>query len=395
MCSNLVKPRAFIGLVTVVFFILLAMVMAEVPAGPAQKTEWKGRVLTEDGVRVAVNPAEPLYGLVKLNLQEELRIGGEGDDRIQFYRVRDIAADPQGNIYVDDMSNGRVQVFDPAGAFLRTIGRSGQGPGEFENPTLVRFGGEKGSIHVMDRYRRVNLFDEKGVFMRSVVFDGHLTSYFPDASGGFVAVITKSSEEDLSSFHTLCRVNAEGKTQAVLAQFPYTLYMEKTGGGILSVSTGFELSLYAAPLPGDALVYGYSGDYELVVLGADGRRLLVVRKDEPRPEFTAEEKKEFRRIPVPKLKPVFFGILTDSEGRIYVQKNQNLSVKRGFGPVATADKEVDVFSRDGYYLCRTALPPNARVIRGDLVYSYFVDEEQGIEYAQRFRIRNYSDLPKK
>jgi hypothetical protein len=54
---------------------------------------------------------------------------------------------------------------------------------------------------------------------------------------------------------------------------------------------------------------------------------------------------------------------------------------------------VDVFSRDGYFLYRTALPPNTRVIKGDLIYTYFVDEEQGIEYAQRFRIKNYGDLP--
>ena len=59
------------------------------------------------------------------------------------------------------------------------------------------------------------------------------------------------------------------------------------------------------------------------------------------------------------------------------------------------DKEVDVFSREGYFLCRTTLPPNTRVIKGDLVYSSFGDEEQGIEYTQRFRIKNYADLPKK
>ena len=72
-----------------------------------------------------------------------------------------------------------------------------------------------------------------------------------------------------------------------------------------------------------------------------------------------------------------------------------MNIKRNCGPLATVDKEVDVFSREGHFLFRTALPPNARVIRGGLVYSYLVDEEQGVEYAQRFRIKNYADLPKK
>ena len=395
MNSDLVKPKAFFGLATFAFFILLAMVMADAPAGPGQKAEWKGKILTENGVRVVVNPAEPTYGTIKLDLKEELRIGGEGDDRTQFYRVRDVGVDAQGNTHVVDYSNGRVQVFDPAGAYLRTIGRSGQGPGEFENPTRIDFGGLEGAIQVLDRYRRVNLFDEKGAYTRSVTLEGMAEAFFPAAAGGWMAVLQRGSDEELTSFHALCRVGGEGKIEAVIAEFPYTIYMAKTAGGTLMVSTGFEMTLYAASLPGNALVYGYSKDYELVVIGADGRKSLLIRKEEPRPEFTAEEKKQFRRIPVPKLKPIYFDILTDSEGRIYVQKNNNVRTKRNFGPIATADKEVDVFNSDGYFLFRTALPPNARVIRDGLVYSYFVDEEQGVEYAQRFRIKNYGDLPKK
>lgn len=364
-------------------------------AGPAQKAGWKTKVLTEEGVRVVINPAEPLYGQVRLDLEEDLRIGKEGDPQAQFYRVRDIAADPQGNIYVDDMSTGRIQVFDSSGGYLRTIGRSGQGPGEFEYPTLIRFGGREGYTHVMDRFRRINLFDRQGVFVRSVVLEGGFVDYFPDAAGGFVAVMVTGSDEELTSFHVLSRVGGDGKTRSVLARFPYTLYMERRGAATLSVSTGYELSLWAAPLAEGALVYGYSKDYEIVIVGADDRKLLIIRKDEPRPGFADGEKKAFGRRPVPKLRPYFFGLLTDSEGRIYVQKNMNVTSKKGFGPIATEDKQCDVFSGEGTFLFRAALPPNTRMIRGAFIYSYFVDEDQGIEYAQRFRIRNYADLPAK
>lgn len=366
------------------------------PASRAQKAGWKAKILTEDGVRVMVNPAEPLYGDIKLELEEELRIGKEGDDREQFYRVRDIAADSQGNIYVDDMSNGRIQVFDPQGAFLRTIGRAGQGPGEFEYPTLVRFGGREGRVHVMDRYRRINIFDRQGVYVRSLVPERGFTDYVPDEADGFVAVMSTGSDEELTSFHTLSRLDANGKVRTVLAEFPYTIHMERReGGATLLVSTGYEMSLYAAPLPGDGLVYAYPKDYELVILGPDDKRFLVIRKDEPRPEFTAAERAHFRRIPVPKLKPYFFGLLTDPEGRIWVQRNMNVEGKRGYGPIATEDKRFDVFGREGAFLFRAVLPPNTRVIRDSLVYSYSVDEDQGLEYAQRFRIKNFADLPVK
>jgi hypothetical protein len=248
----------------------------------------------------------------------------------------------------------------------------------------------------MDRFQRINLFDGQGIYIRSILPERGLADYFPDAADGFVAVIVTGPEEELTRFHALSRIAANGKTQAVLAQFPYTLYMERReGGSTLSVSTGYELSLYAAPLPGNALVYGYSKDYELVILGPDDRKILVVRKDEPPPEFTPEEKGNFRRIAVPTFKPYFFGILTDTEGRMYVQRNMNTVGKWGFGPVATENKRFDVFSPEGIFLFRAALPPNTRVIREGLVYTYFVDEDQGLEYAQRFRIKNYADLPVK
>jgi hypothetical protein len=380
------------AIVFTVFFFAAGLLF---PAGRAQKTGWKAKVLTEEGVRVVVNPAEPLYPEIKLDLEEELRIGKEGDERTQFYRVRDIHADPQGNIYVDDYSNGRIQVFDRQGAFLRTIGRPGQGPGEFENPTLIRFGGGEGRLHVMDRYMRINLFDDKGIYVRSVMPERGFADYFPDPAGGFVVIMHTGSDEELTSSHALSRLDANGKTRAVLAEFPTNIHMERVSGGTLTVRTGYEMSLYAAPFPGRGLVYGHSKEYELVVLGPDDRKVLVIRKDEPRPGFTAEEKRDFGKTPVPGFKPYFFGILTDPQGRIYVQRNMNTTIKRGFGPVATEDKRFDVFSREGTFLFRASLPPNTRLIQGGLVYSYSIDEDQGLEFAQRFRIKNYVNLPVK
>jgi hypothetical protein len=339
-----------------------------------------------------VNPAEPLYPDITLDVVEELRIGKEGDDRTQFYRIRDIHADPQGNIYVDDMSNGRIQVFDPRGAYLRTIGRPGQGPGEFENPTLIRFGGREGRLHVMDRYQRINLFDGQGLYIRSIVPERGFINYFPDPADGFVAIIHAGSDKDLTSGHALCRLDANGKTRAVLAEFASNLHMERRGEGTLAIYTGYEVALYAAPLPGQGLVYGHSKEIELVVLDPEDRKVLVIRKDEPLPEFTSDEKKYIGKARGPKIKPYFFGILTDPQGRIYVQRNMNTAGKRGYGPIAT-EEQYDVFSREGIFLFRTVLPPNNRLIHDGLVYSYSLDEDQGLEYAQRFRIKNYADLP--
>jgi hypothetical protein len=47
--------------------------------------------------------------------------GGPGDQPGQFNTPHSIASDAQGNIYVADRGNGRIQVFDTEGKFLRQI----------------------------------------------------------------------------------------------------------------------------------------------------------------------------------------------------------------------------------------------------------------------------------
>lgn len=113
-------------LIILILFVLIAAYTEE-----NQKAEWKGKVVIENGVKVIKNPREPLYSEIKFELEEDLSIGREDDNNYLFYRVRDINVDNRGNIYVVDMSNYRVQKFDRNGNYLQTIGRYGQGPGEF------------------------------------------------------------------------------------------------------------------------------------------------------------------------------------------------------------------------------------------------------------------------
>jgi len=64
-------------------------------------------------------------------VEEVLSIGTTaGDSLYEFGDVAGVDTDAEGNVYVADTQAGHVRVFDPAGAYLRTIGRPGSGPGE-------------------------------------------------------------------------------------------------------------------------------------------------------------------------------------------------------------------------------------------------------------------------
>jgi hypothetical protein len=358
----------------------------------AQKAEWKGKIETENGIKVIRNPGIPLYGDIKLDLAEDLSIGREGDPNLQFFGVRDVAVDPQGNIYVADMKNYRVQKFDKDGKYLLSIGRQGQGPGEFELPTKVRIDEKTSDVYVLDRSMLVRIFNQEGgylnrdIHLKNVIIDFQVT-----ADGDLMAVLWRSSDADLTNAHALCRVNPKGDILGTYGEFPYTIFMKRMAEGTLLASSSFELSLQLAKLDPETFVYGYSKDYELGVIDKNGRWLHKIKTDEPLPQFSSNEKADFKKIPVPKQKPYFFSILTDSDGRIYVQRNLGAT---GRGIVDRENLRVDVFDREGRFIFKTSLPPNTKILRDGRLYAYAVDEEKGMEYVKRYKIKNWQDLKK-
>jgi uncharacterized protein (TIGR03663 family) len=81
------------------------------------------------------------------------------EDPGNFWGPRDIAIDAQGNLYVTDTGNKRVQKFDPQGNFLQLWGGGGIVPGAFEEPVGIDID-DQGNIYVADTWnRRVQKFD--------------------------------------------------------------------------------------------------------------------------------------------------------------------------------------------------------------------------------------------
>jgi hypothetical protein len=78
-----------------------------------------------------VNPAKAPSGVETIKLKEVWRAGGWDDEEVLFGVITDIIADADGNFYMLDSQLSEVQVYAPDGAYLRTIGREGEGPGEF------------------------------------------------------------------------------------------------------------------------------------------------------------------------------------------------------------------------------------------------------------------------
>ena len=78
-----------------------------------------------------------------------------------------VAAD--GNIYVADAHNYRVQKFDSEGKFLATWGTSGTWQGQFQDPTDLVVD-RNGNLHVADSGNfRVQWLDAEGNYVAATV----------------------------------------------------------------------------------------------------------------------------------------------------------------------------------------------------------------------------------
>lgn len=111
------------------------------------------------------------------------KFGSEGSGKGQFLEPEGIAIDPHGNIWVSDTYNGRLQEFDEAGKFIRVAGSYGFEPGQIGEPTGIEIG-PWGHVWVADWLAdRVVEFDENGKFIRQFGTEGMANGQFERPDG--------------------------------------------------------------------------------------------------------------------------------------------------------------------------------------------------------------------
>ena len=125
---------------------------------------WKptGIAASTDRLFVTDVQAHCVFVLDRRTGREIARLGKEGGGQGEFHFPVSAALGPDGDLYVTDSFNSRVQRLRPDGTWVRSFGSLGKGPGQFSRPRGVSVD-QEGRVYVVDAaFENVQIFDEKG-----------------------------------------------------------------------------------------------------------------------------------------------------------------------------------------------------------------------------------------
>jgi len=147
-------------------------------------------------------------------------VAGDGPDT--FNQPSDVAIAPNGDIFVGDGhggdSNARVLKFSKDGKFIKTWGKKGSGPGDFELPHNLAFD-SRGRLFVADRGNsRIQIFDQDGKFLEEWKQFGRPSGIFIDRNDVLYSADHESDEKTNPGWKKGIRIGSakDGKVTAFI-----------------------------------------------------------------------------------------------------------------------------------------------------------------------------------
>jgi sugar lactone lactonase YvrE len=147
-------------------------------------------------------------------------VAGDGPDT--FGPPSDILVAPNGDVFVADghggNTNARIVKFSKEGAFIKSWGKKGSGPGEFDTPHSLAMD-KSGRLFVADRGNsRIQIFDQDGKFLAEWKQFGRPSGIYIDKNDVLYAADTQSDEKTNAPFKRGIRVGSakDGKVTAFI-----------------------------------------------------------------------------------------------------------------------------------------------------------------------------------
>ncbi|MEX2281947.1 MAG: 6-bladed beta-propeller [Gemmatimonadota bacterium] len=340
-------------------------------------------------------------------LVHELTIGAvEGPGPHVFATIGDIEVAPDGRIIVLERESNEIRIFDASGTHVRTAGRSGSGPGEFDAAHGLEWLPGTDSLLVNDgSANRYSIFDRDGRFVRSMVRP--LTGFgynFPGGVANGLFYEEGSRRVDQTTYESFL-VGLRLVTQAVLVDTVSLLkppspaipsYSVQNARGGMYMAVPYTPTQVLDLSEDGALWWGFGSQYRIYQLTLEGDTLreVVVADAKPIPVSPADlqewERSKFVRLfkerggvidfdRIPKHKPLFTDFFVDSAGFLWVDV-----------PTADGRTAFDIFDTESRLLGRVAtgiwrMPYVKPLVRNGRLYLVGLDDLT-VPFVYVFRI---------
>ncbi len=318
----------------------------------------------------------------KLELKEDLVIGDKINNDI-FESIATIRVDEESNIYVLDMRASQIKVFDKKGAYIRSIGKRGQGPGEFMMPAGMEL--IDNNQIIVSSMGKLSFFSLNGEFQKQIIESHWDPSPGVDSKGNIYQVTVVPGEKYMDE---LRKYNSNFKQTLTITSIEKPLPLPQ------SKRNPFQEKILYSILPDDSLVWGINNKYELNITDIEGNLTRKIMKDYDRIKVTEKYKQDFlnqrshmsasqkSRYEFPNHFPPYRHLSTDDLGNIYVWTYENDDENNRY---------FDVFNRNGKYISKIKLKSFPTFWKNNKLY--FVREgEMGFHQVVRCKVEWKSHL---
>ncbi|MEW6456452.1 MAG: 6-bladed beta-propeller [Acidobacteriota bacterium] len=302
------------------------------------------------------------YPYKKIQIKKLFEFGSdEGDDNYIFHDPHHLDVDSIGNIYVLDTGNARIQKFSPAGKYIATIGKKGEGPGEFSQFIFTFYIDNRDIIWVVDRANfRISKFKSSGEYLGSLPIKFDALKILVNSKGDIMLKIMDRTRTNLFVI-----LNSKGKSLKKFGKVqtfdnPYIFVQMNYGQVTLNQH--------------DQIFHSFSSPYVIQIYGANGDLLNEFTRELPYKVSipTVDTSKGYAQFK--NYKWVSFAISVDSHGYIlnlFSNKPENTEI----------GDAIDIFDSSGKLMQTISLdtPTRSMVLKDDKLYT--------ISFADFYKVR--------
>jgi hypothetical protein len=402
---------------------LLAAVMLGMACGDERDAPGTALAVDSAGIRIVSLSMSAWEGVrpVQLAPEPHLRIGVlDGSDDQVLYRVLGGAVLLDGGTAVLNGGSREVRFYGPDGDLRGRQGRTGEGPGEYRQPTgLWTLPGD--TLVVWDeRLLRITLVSPEGNLLREAPVRGRFRAtqvrgVFSD--GSLVLFQQRAAEEQTSTDQQIMgyytRLSPAGEPVNTLGEFPWMRLItppptEVSGGMQLVASSPpvFDMETQVAAA-GEGLWVGTTKRDEILWLDTSGQVRLIIRWEAPDRTVTQEVKDaawaeiQARRGEGASAgaaggppRGVIFADYLPSHGELVARADGGLWMKEYPRPGTGNPNRWRIFGPGGLPEALIELPPSARVLWAGVAQVLLLErDELDVEYVRLYGLVPGAETP--